>query len=37
MNLRKLSDITVLKNGTIFDPHSGDRYEGDIYIKNGKI
>jgi len=37
MNLRKLSDITVLKNGTIFDPHSGDRYVGDIYIKNGKI
>ncbi len=37
MNLRKLSDNTVLKNGIIFDPLRGNRYEGDIFIRNGKI
>ena len=37
MKIEKIADNLVLKNGTIIDPYLGKTYEGDVWIKNGKI
>jgi dihydroorotase len=37
VKIEKIADNLVLKNGTIIDPYLGKTYEGDVWIKNGKI
>ena len=37
MNIKKLSENTVLKNGTIYDPALGKKYKGDVLINNSKV
>ena len=37
MKIGKLKKDLLLKNGTIIDPYNGKTYNGDIWVKNGKI
>jgi len=37
MNIKKLSKHTILKNGLIIDPYNKKNFNGDIWIKDGKI
>ena len=37
MKFRKLQKDLVLKNGIIIDPHNRKTFDGDVWLKNGKI